>query len=99
MTHEKKTTKRLAIGFRHLFLFWATCSLFVNVILVFVPDFEERDQRKTNNVFDNIVYNYFSQYYDEQGGGTSACLLIMDANHLLIELLAYHYHVLRLRRC
>jgi hypothetical protein len=64
----------------------------------FVPVLEGRDQqRKTNEVLDNIVYNDFSQHYDEQGDGTSACLLIMDANHLLIEWLAYHYHVLRLR--
>ena len=83
--------------FRHLFLFWAPCSLFVNIILVFVPDLEEKDQRKTNKVMDNRVYNNSSQRYDEQGDGTSACLLIMDANHLLIEWIAYHYHVLRLR--
>ena len=30
--------------------------------------------------------------------GFSSCLLIMDDNHYLIEWLAYHYHVLPLRR-
>jgi len=72
--------------------------LYVNVIQIFVPGLEGRyQQRKTYNVVDNIVYNNSSQRYDEQSDGTAACLLIMDANHLLIEWLAYHYHVLRLR--
>ena len=98
MTHEKKTIKSCSKA--QIFVsILGYLLLFVNVVLVFLPDWEKRDQRKTNNVFDNIpvVYNDSSQHYDEQGEGTAACLLIMDSNHLLIEWLAYHYHVLRLR--
>jgi hypothetical protein len=29
--------------------------------------------------------------------GTSSCILVMDDNHLLVEWLAYHYHVIKLR--
>ena len=97
MTHEKKTilpcykvqTFLSVLGY---------LLLFVNAIQIFVPGLEGRyQQRATHNVVDNIVYNNSSQRYDEQSDGTSACLLIMDSNHLLIEWLAYHYHVLRLR--
>jgi hypothetical protein len=35
---------------------------------------------------------------EEKGGSFSACLLIMDDNHFLIEWLAYHWHILPLRR-
>ena len=35
---------------------------------------------------------------DAPGGSFSACLIIMDDNHFLIEWLAYHWHVLPLRR-
>ena len=29
--------------------------------------------------------------------GTSSCILVMDDNHFLVEWLAYHYHVIKLR--
>lgn len=35
--------------------------------------------------------------YVGKSDGTAACLLIMDDNHFLIEWLAFHYYVLRLR--
>jgi hypothetical protein len=34
---------------------------------------------------------------EHRDSGMSACLLVMDDNHFLIEWLAYHYHVLPLR--
>lgn len=34
---------------------------------------------------------------EHNNNGTSACILVMDDNHFLVEWLAYHYHVIKLR--
>ena len=95
MTHEKKTIKP-CYKLETFVSVLGYLLLFVNVIQIFGLK-GRYQQRKTYNVVDNIVYNNSSQRHDEQSDGTAACLLIMDGSHLLIEWLAYHYHVLRLR--
>lgn len=36
--------------------------------------------------------------WSQNGDGVSACLLVMDDNHFLVEWIAYHYHVWNLKR-
>ena len=60
---------------------------------VLLPDYPRFDDvYLTNNDNRNSIND------DNDGAGMSACLLVMDDNHFLIEWLAYHYTVLPLRR-
>jgi len=48
-----------------------------------------------------VIFNNHDASLHHQGKGittTSACLLVMDDNHFLVEWLAYHYHTANLRR-
>jgi hypothetical protein len=54
------------------------------------------DSGNKNESNDPVVTDYRSD--DQHVGYFSACLMVMDDNHYLIEWLAYHYQVLPLRR-
>jgi hypothetical protein len=47
---------------------------------------------------DSFQWDYPTILEDDDDHNVSACLLVMDDNHLLIEWLAYHYQTLPLRR-
>jgi Glycosyltransferase family 92 len=54
--------------------------------------------RSDFNESDKNVGRLFSPGNISDTATSAACLLIMDDNHFLIEWVAYHYHVLNLRR-
>ena len=75
----------VAIGIRSTYSF-----AFVLLITGRISVNEERLYKREPHSVEGIKYV-------EGSDGTAACLLIMDDNHFLIEWLAFHYYVLRLR--
>jgi hypothetical protein len=77
-----------------------------NIYYIPVPSIKQKNtiynpnkEMNTKVVSTSSKYENNHNHYNNQNiyNETSACLLIMDDNHFLIEWIAYHYHVIHLR--
>lgn len=101
----KKMVRRLALGLAlvfFIFYLWVHLQLLLSSSLNSnsnqkqpTPPLDQNQQVATNDQakVSEEKYPIVSSY----DNGISACLLVMDDNHFLIEWIAFHYHTLPLR--